>query len=177
MVKKSMSVPKIMQSKYDEIVALTDAFCTKHLNDEYAELIRYAVAGVSRKRPSPLEKGKAETWACGFAHAIGFVNFLFDKSQSPHISASELYKAFGVGESTGQGKSKIIRDLLDMGQMDPNWSLESRLDRNPLVWMLSINGLVVDVRRVPREVQVLAFEKGLIPYVPADREESSDHSS
>ncbi len=169
MIKKSMSVPKTMQSKYDEIVALTDAFCTKHLNDEYAEVIRYAVAAISRKRPSPLEKGKAETWACGFAHAIGFANFLFDKSQSPYMSAPELYKAFGVGESTGQGKSKIIRDLLDIGQMDPNWSLASKLDSNPLVWMLSVNGLLVDVRRMPREVQVQAFEQGLIPYVPADR--------
>jgi len=27
----------------------------------------------------------------------------------------------------------------------------------------------VDVRRMPREVQVQAFEQGLIPYVPADR--------
>jgi hypothetical protein len=30
--------------------------------------------------------------------------------------------------------------------------------------------LLVDVRDMPREVQVIAYEKGLIPYIPADQE-------
>ena len=85
------------------------------------------------------------------------------------MSASDLYKAFGVGESTGQGKSKAVRDLLGMGQMDPDWCLPSKLCDNPKVWVLSVNGLLVDVRYMPREVQVQAFEEGLIPYVPADK--------
>lgn len=38
--------------------------------------------------------------------------------------------------------------------------------------MLMVNGYIVDIRSMPREVQVIAFEKGLIPYIPADREES-----
>jgi hypothetical protein len=29
-------------------------------------------------------------------------------------------------------------------------------------------GLLVDVRDTPREVQVIAREKGMIPYIPAD---------
>jgi hypothetical protein len=54
--------------------------------------------------------------------------------------------------------------------MDPNWSLPSRLQSNPMAWMLSVNGMLVDVRRMPREVQEIAFEKGLIPYIPDDKE-------
>jgi hypothetical protein len=38
-----------------------------------------------------------------------------------------------------------------------------------MVWMLQVNGFVVDVRRAPRDVQEIAFNKGLIPYIPADR--------
>ena len=38
-----------------------------------------------------------------------------------------------------------------------------------MVWMLQVNGLMLDVRQMPREVQEIAFEKGLIPYIPADR--------
>ena len=41
--------------------------------------------------------------------------------------------------------------------------------RNHAMWMLGINGLIVDVRRCTREVQEAAFEKGMIPYIPADR--------
>src|SRR6202008_4042504 len=65
-----------------------------------------------RKRPSPLVSGKPQTWACGIVRTIGWVNFLDDKSQTPHMKLTAIDKAFGVGESTGQGKSKLIRSIL-----------------------------------------------------------------
>jgi hypothetical protein len=40
------------------------------------------------------------------------------------------------------------------------------VDQNPLVWMAEVNGLLVDIRAMPREVQVIAYEKGLMPYIP-----------
>ncbi len=33
-----------------------------------------------------------------------------------------------------------------------------------------MNGFLVDLRNMPREVQQIAFDKGMIPYIPADRE-------
>jgi hypothetical protein len=39
-----------------------------------------------------------------------------------------------------------------------------------MIWILNINGIIMDVRHAPREVQEIAFNKGLIPYIPADRE-------
>jgi len=30
--------------------------------------------------------------------------------------------------------------------------------------------MLVDIRTMPREVQVIAYEKGMIPYIPADQE-------
>lgn len=35
--------------------------------------------------------------------------------------------------------------------------------------MLEVNGLIVDIRHMPREVQAIAYQKGLSPYIPADR--------
>lgn len=169
-VTKSEKVPLDMKEKYEEIVSLTDAFSEKYLNDEYAQLIRYATASLCRKKPSPLKKGKAGSWACGVTHAIGTVNFVFDRTQNPHVKSGEIYDYFGVASSTGQGKSKQVRDLLDTGQMDPNWSLQSIIADNPMVWMISVNGMMVDVRSAPLELQELAYEKGLIPYVPAYKE-------
>ena len=55
--------------------------------------------------------------------------------------------------------------------MDPAWTLRSQMDRNPMAWMLQVNGFMMDVRHAPREVQEIAFEKGLIPYIPADRQQ------
>jgi hypothetical protein len=53
-----------------------------------------------------------------------------------------------------------------MYQFDPNWTLPSKVDENPLIWMIQVNGLIVDARHEPREIQVEAFLKGLIPYIP-----------
>lgn len=163
-------VPKQMQAKFEEIVSLTDTFCQKHLNDEYAQICRKLVAALSRKRPSPLATGKANTWACGIVHALGMVNFLFDPSQVPHISASEIYKQFAVSQSTGSAKSKQVRDAMGMYQMDPKWCVPSNIDKNPLVWMVSINGLPTDIRNAPREIQAEAFRQRLIPYLPEEQQ-------
>ena len=65
-----------------------------------------------------------------------------------------------------QAKSKQIRDLLDMYQLDPDWTLPSKVDQNPLIWMLEVNGLIMDVRHAPRAIQEEALRKGLIPYIP-----------
>jgi hypothetical protein len=55
---------------------------------------------------------------------------------------------------------------LKMNQFDKNWTLPSRMERNPMAWLISLNGVVVDVRNQPKEIQEIAFEKGLIPYIP-----------
>lgn len=159
-------IPKAMAEKFAAITTLTDAFCTKHLNEEYCQVIHQVVGALARKRPSPLLKGKENVWAAAAVHAVGRVNFLDDPSQSPHCKSKAIYEFFGIGESTGQNKSREIRDLLKMGPMSPEWTLPSRLAENPLVWMLQVNGLMVDIRRMPIELQQMAFDKGLIPYIP-----------
>lgn len=163
---KSEKVPKLLEARFAEIVQITDAFAAAHLNEEYRQLIRCAVAALCRKRPSPLATGKANPWACGVTHAIGSVNFLFDRSQTPHVTAGDLYHAFGVSPGTGQGKSKLVRDTLKIRQMDPAWTLPSRLADNPMAWLVMVNGLIVDIRGMPRGLQEAAFARGLIPSIP-----------
>ncbi|MCP4698301.1 MAG: hypothetical protein GY862_15820 [Gammaproteobacteria bacterium] len=46
----SEKVPKQMQKTFDAITTLTNAFCKKHLNEEYAQLSRQATAALCRKR-------------------------------------------------------------------------------------------------------------------------------
>ena len=165
----SQNVPKEMQARFDEITQITDTFSDAYLNDEYKDMCRQLTATLCRKRLSPLLQGKANTWACAIIHAIGTVNFLGDSSQKPYVPAKELASHFGISTSTMQTKSKEIRDMFGMYQMDPDWTLPSMVDSNPLIWMVQVNGLIVDVRHMPRHIQEEAFYKGLIPYIPDDR--------
>lgn len=38
---------------------------------------------------------------------------------------------------------------------------------NPVVWFVEVDGLVVDSRSLPIDYQVMAFQRGLIPCIPA----------
>jgi len=164
-------VPQAMRATYDAIVALTDRVCAEHLNEEYAALCRKAAATLARKRPSPLAGGRVATWAAGILYAVGQTNFLFDKSQEPYLAPRDLAAAFGVSQPTASSKAKQVRDLLKIGFMDPHWTLPSKIGDNPMAWYVTVNGLIMDARYMPREIQEEAYRKGLIPYIPADRGE------
>jgi hypothetical protein len=161
-----LKVPKTMQPIFAEVSQRIDEFCSKHLNEEYALLSRELAATLCRKRPSPLLKGKPAQWACACVYVIGSTNFLHDKTQSPHMPLKQLCELFGIGKSTATAKARSIQDALKISQLDPRWTLPSKLYDNPFVWMLEVNGCMVDIRKAPLELQEEAFRQGLIPFVP-----------
>ncbi len=161
-ITRSKSVPKSMQATYSAITSLTDTVCRDHLSEDYRELAQRMTAALCRKRPSPLTSGQPRTWACG--------NFLSDPSTQPFMTTADLCARFGVGQSTASAKARVISQALDTSRLNPEWLLPSLVDQNPLVWMAEVNGFMVDLRDMPREVQEIAFEKGMIPYIPTDQE-------
>jgi hypothetical protein len=160
-----------MQPVYDEIVALTDAVCREHLDEEYAELAREMAAALARKRPSPLERGRKDVWAAAIVYSLGNVNFLFDKTQVPHMRTGELSDLFGVSQRTAADKARQIKDILKMSPMDPKWWRRSKMESNPLAWWVLVNGLAVDARTLPLEFQEELVRRKIIPFVPGKRTE------
>src|SRR4051794_23676552 len=127
-------------------------------------------------RACPRRPGSRSIRRCSTAstcRVIGWLNFLGDPSQPHHMKMTDIDEGFGVSEATGAAKSKAIRDLIKMYPFDPQWTIPSLMDQNPMAWMIEVNGLTVDARRLPREIQEEAFRKGLIPYIPADRADGS----
>ena len=154
---KKLTVPKIMQLHFHEITTFTDAFCSEKLNEEYAHICQELTATLARKRPSPLSSGRSNTWACGIVYAIGSVNFLFDKSQNPHLKADELCSWFGIAVSTGANKAKQIRDMLRIDHFNNKWILPSLIPEHPMAWMISVDGFILDARSLPRSFQEETF--------------------
>ena len=168
-----MSIPKAMQEKYDSIAPIITEFCSEYLNDEYAEVSLRMLEKLCRKRPSPLLSGKPNTWACGIVYAVGSTNFLFDKSQTPHMRAAKLAELFYLSPSSAGNKAGEIRKIFNISVFDPEWTLPSRIGDNPLVWMYETrSGFIFDARYAPREVQEELYYAGMIPFIPADRETS-----
>jgi hypothetical protein len=156
-------IPKALLAEVEVISTLTDAFCAERLDPEYAELCRRLVAKLARKRPSPLERGDLRIWAAAALYTVGSVNFLFDRSQPLHLSADELSELTGVPKSTMANKSKRIRDLLGLRPFDHEFCRRELLERSPLAWLVVVDGIVVDARWLPPELQAEARRRGLIP--------------
>jgi hypothetical protein len=128
-----------------EIIGLTNTFCTEILKDkEYAQLAEKLVKKMGRKRNVPFETGKAEIWAAAVIHALGSINFLFDKSFQPYTTIDEINKFFDTKKTTTGTKSKFIRDLFKLGYWDSEFSTERMFDNNPFAGlMMSANGFIV----------------------------------
>ena len=162
-----LKVPKSVRPVVDEIGAITDSVCLAVLDEEYADLARRAVAKLARKRPSPLLRGRRAGWAAGVVYALGQANFLFDPAIGPTVTADQLSEAFGVAKTTMGSKARQVRGLLRISPFSPEFERADVAAQNPLKWIIEVDGLAVDVRHVPLDIQVAAFERGLIPYVPA----------
>ncbi|MCZ7664791.1 MAG: DUF6398 domain-containing protein [Thermoleophilia bacterium] len=163
---KAYKVPHAMQARYEAVTTITDRVCRDELGDEYADLCRKAAAELSRKRPSPLGRGRELSWAAGILYALSQINFLFDKDSDPFLSARDLCEKVGVSQGTASRHAKEVRDLLDLRFFHPEYTLESLAAENPFAWMIMVDGMIVDARTLPLELREEAFELGLIPYVP-----------
>src|SRR3954463_6902294 len=104
--------------------------------------------------------------ACAILYELGRVNFLSDRASQPYMTMAELRAGFGVSQGTASAKARVIEDALRVRLFDPEWTRPSRRDRNPMVWMAEVDGLLVDLRRMPREVQEIAYERGDDPLHP-----------
>jgi hypothetical protein len=166
----SMNIPEEFEQAVTAIVELTDAFCEAYLNEDYRELCKDMAIALCLA-DLPIKKGRPAGWASAIVHAVGWVNFLHDPDQSPYMTPAQLAEGFSVSKGIMTAKSKIIRDELDLIQLDPDWCTPAMLKDNPLVWMLEVNGFVMDIRTAPRQVQEEAYRLGLIPFIPADEEE------
>ena len=166
----SPAISEEILSKFKAIIVLTDAFCKRHLNEEYVKMCRRLAMALVRKRPTPLVRGRKEVWACGIVRTIGWANVLDDPTSSPYMKLIDIDPKFGVANSTGQGKCMAIKRMFGIGRLNVDWTLPSRLGDNPVVWKVWVNDELVDIRQESREQQEKAFRKGLIPWIPADRE-------
>jgi Domain of unknown function (DUF6398) len=165
-----LRIPRAEHVRAEAIWTLTDAFCASSLDDEYALLCRRLVGRLARKRPSPLQRGRSASWAAGVICALGRLNFAFDRSQRPHVSADQIAGALGTAKSTMSAKASHIGSLLGLGPFEPELCRAELLEHHHLAWLVSIDGIIVDARMLPHELQHQAHRQGLIPFIPIPSE-------
>jgi hypothetical protein len=142
-----------IQERQQLIIDLIGEFCTQKLNKEYFELSKRLMQKLGRKRNVPFETGKPEVWAAGVIHALGTINFLFDKSFEPYVTIDEINNFFDTSKSTTGAKSKQIRDLLKLDIWDKEFSTSRIQDGNPFAKMVMVDGFLVPLNTLPEAYQ------------------------
>ena len=137
------------------IIDLIREFCNQKLDDDYFELSVRLIEKLGRKRTVPFMTGKIEIWAAAVIHALGSINFLFDKSFKPYVTVDEINDFFGTKKTTTGNKSKEIRDLLDLHYFNNEFLTQHRINNNPLNNLVSVNGFIVPIDTLPAEMQNL----------------------
>ena len=129
--------------KQQEIIQLAKKFCDEYLDKEYAELSEKLICKLGRKRNVPYVTGQTSIWAAAVIHALGTINFLFDKSFEPYATVSDINDFFGTKQSTVGNKSKQIRDLLKLGFWDAEFSTSHMKKGNPFASLMNIGGFII----------------------------------
>jgi len=143
-----MSDRELVKQKKDALIEMTDGFADRYLDEDYKMLCRKLTDKMSRKRQVPFLSGRLEIWAAAVVYALGQINFLFDKSFEPYVSATDIYNYYGTSQSTTSQKAKIIRDMFKMRYFDEEFSTERMQKENPLNEFVMIDGLVVPISTV-----------------------------
>lgn len=132
--------------KTEKLVELTSKFCIQYLDEDYEQLCKKLILKMSRKREVPFLSGRIEIWAASIIHAIGSINFLFDKSFNPYATAEDICKYFGTSKSTTSQKAKLIRDMFKLESWDKEFSSQYMIQNNPFKDLGIIDGFIVNTK-------------------------------
>jgi len=144
---------KEIKNKEKKLLELTGSFCDQNLDDDYYQLCQKLVLKLGRKRDVPFKSGKIEIWAAAVIHAIGSINFLFDKSFEPYVTAEQICEYFGTKKSTVSNKARQIKDMFNMWYYNSDFSTQHTTESNPFNDMVMVNGLIVPLSSIPEDLQ------------------------
>jgi len=146
---------KEIKEREKKLLEMTAAFCSQKLDDNYLQLSEKLVKKMGRKREVPFKRGKLEIWAAAVIYTIGSINFLFDKSFEPYVTAQEISDYFGTKNSTVSNKAGQIRKMFDLTMFDDEFATEQMHESNPFNDLVVVDGLLVPLSAIPENLQEL----------------------
>jgi hypothetical protein len=152
-----MDLQKIKENK-SIILDLLSAFCKEKLDEEYFELAERMTFKLGREAKVPFINGQPASWAAAIIHAIGAINFLFDKSFEPYLSTEDLCNYFGTNKSATSDKSKRIREKLNINLWDSEFSTKKMIDSYPFSKLVKVDGLIVSLDTLPQQYQQMVMQ-------------------
>ena len=152
---------EIKNERCSEIISIIQEVCKKNLNEEYLFLAENLCEEIFKLEDSKLNKGKANSWACGIVHSIGMINGLFTNKSTIDMKASDFYKLFDVSSSTGLSKSKEVRSMINIDE--EKWLISEKEDGNDKVISDSNDSCdIIDKKHDNEDEPIIEEDKDLV---------------
>ena len=151
-------VKQEIKQKEEKLLEMTGTFCAQKLDDDYFQLCEKLIKKLGRKKDVPFQRGKLEIWAAAVVYAIGSINFLFDKSFEPYMTAEQISEYFGTKNSTVSNKAREIKDMFDMWHFSPEFSTQRMAESNPFSQKVMVDGFIMPIDTLPDDLQQMVRE-------------------
>ena len=134
----------VRQSRYEDLVALTDRYCQDALDEEFM-LLTQTLARSLVAQPKPLVmNGQVETWAAAIVYALAEVNQLYEENATGYwLDPNVLCAAFNRSPNTTANRAHRIRKQLGIGSLDPNWTHSAHRENDPRTHLVRVRGFLV----------------------------------
>lgn len=147
-----------IKERQEKLLELTGVFCSQKLDEDYAALCEKLILKLGGKRDVLFQRGQIEIWAAAVVYAIGSINFLFDKSFQPYVTAVQISEFFGTKNSTVSNKAREIRDMFNLAYYNPEFSTKGMAENNPINKMVMLDGFIVPIDTLPIYLQEMVKE-------------------
>ena len=147
-----------IKQREEKLLEMIGTFCIQKLDNEYYQLCEKLIKKLGRKRDVPFQRGNLDIWAAAVVYAIGSINFLFDKSFEPYITAEQINEYFVTKGSTVSNKAREIKDMFDMWHFSPDFSTQRMTANNPFNQMVMVDGYIVPIDTLPDDLQQMVRE-------------------
>ena len=162
-------IPAQIKNNFLNVAEMIDLFYNKNLNDEYYNLALKLTTKLAKENPSDLIDCDIKTLAAAIINTIAKTH----ESEMLQVSSKNLASWFQTTQTDIDKKTNSICKILNLQFIDQDQSTKSKVSNDydiddRMMWSIAINGFTIDIRNAPLDLQVDAYEHGLIPYIPTN---------
>ena len=162
-------IPAQIKNNFLNVAEMIDLFYNKNLNDEYYNLALKLTTKLAKENPSDLIDCDIKTLAAAIINTIAKTH-TYDP---PQVSYKNLASWFKTTQTDIDKKTNSICKILNLQFVNQDQNTKSKVDNgydidDRMMWSIAINGFTIDIRNAAHDLQVDAYEHGLIPYIPTN---------
>ena len=156
-------IPAQIKNNFLNVAEMIYLFYNKNLNDEYYNLALKLTTKLAKENTSDLIDCDIKTLAAAIINTITKTH----ESEMLQVSSKNLASWFQTTQTDIDKKTNSICKILNLQFIDQDQNTKSKVGdgydiNDRMMWLITINGFTIDIKNAAHDLQVDAYEHGLI---------------